>query len=276
MKFAVERKGWVRFEIAFCLAIAMLITACGSSSKSNSSSSSSGISGNWQMSLQPSNANWKPSSQSGFLMDNNGTLTGGMAFQDTACPGVGNVSGSVNGSNLTFTVNPAGVDIEYTGSLTQSNTMAGSYTILSTGCSGTYSAPQTGTWTANQVSTLNVTLQGTFISSHKNAPATYTITGKLTQGSNTGASSASVSGTISTTGYCFFTTANVAGTISGTSVVLNLVASDGVTQLGQVAGTTSLDGTTFSGTYRMIGLGPGNTPPCVNGDTGTVTWQSGS
>lgn len=274
MRFVVERKDSLRFEIIFCLIVPILLTGCGGGSRT--SSSSGGISGNWQMSLQPSNLKLKPSTQSGSLVDNNGALTGGMAFQDNACPGVGSVSGSVSGSSVAFTVTPAGLDMEFTGSMTQTSTMTGNYTILSTGCSGPISAPQTGTWTGNQVSPLNVTIQGVFTSSHKNLnPATFDITGKLTQGSNTGESTTSLAGTLSATGYCFFTTANVTGAISGTSVVLNLVGSGG-TQIGQVSGTTSLDGTSFNGTYRMFGLGPGYEPPCVNGDTGTVTWPSPS
>ena len=277
MSFVAERKHSVRFELVFCLILPFLLTSCGSS-KSAPPSSSGELSGNWQMSLQPSNTKWKPTAQSGFLVDNNGALTGGMAFQDIACRGVGDVSGSVTGSNVTFTVSLAGLDIEFTGSTTKPNTMAGNYTILSTGCSGALSAPQTGTWTANTVPPLNISIQGVFTSSHQNLnPGTFDITGKLSQGSNTGESTTSLSGTLSATGYCFFTTTNVTGTISGTSVVMNLIGSDGA-QIGQIAGTTSPDGTSLNGTYRMIGLGAGSgaQPPCVNGDTGTVTWQAPS
>lgn len=276
MRFVVERKDLLRLQIMFCLILPILSTGCGSGKSNAVSTSSQGISGNWQMSLQPSNSKLKPTSQSGFLLDTNGVLTGGMAIQNIACPGVGNVSGSASGSNVTFTVNPGDLDIEFTGSMTKTSTMAGSYTILSTGCTGNFTAPQTGTWTANQVSPLNINIQGLFTSSHQNLnPGTFNITGKLTQGSSTGESTTSLAGTLNATGYCFFTTAGVAGTISGTSVVLNLVGSDG-TQIGQINGTTSLDGSSFNGSYRMIGLGPGHEPPCVNGDTGTVTWPSPS
>lgn len=273
MRFVVGRKHSLRFEIAFCLILPILLAGCGGGN--GSTSSSGGISGNWQMSLQPSNPKWKPTAQSGFLVDDNGVLTGGMAFRDNACPGVGNVSGSVSGSNVTFTVTPAGLDIEFSGSTTATSTMAGNYTILSTGCTGAISAPQTGTWTANQVPPLNVNIQGVFTSSHQNLnPGTFNITGTLTQGSNTGESTTSLAGTLNATGYCFFTTTNVTGTISGTSVVLNLIGSNG--QIGQVTGTISLDGSSFNGTYGMIGLGSGYEPPCVNGDTGTVKWPSPS
>lgn len=275
MRVAVERKGSLLFEIVFCLALLILSTGCGNSN-SGSTSTSGVVSGNWQISLQPSIPKSKPIAQSGFLLENNGVLTGGMAVQNLACPGVGNVSGSVSGSNITFSVTPAGLDLEFTGSMTKAGTMGGNYTVLSTGCTGNFTAPQTGAWTANQVSALNVNIQGLFTSSHQNLnPGTFNITGKVTQGPSTGESTTSLAGTLSATGYCFFTTADVSGTISGTSVVLNVVGSDG-TQIGQINGTTSLDGASFNGSYRMIGLGSGHEPPCVNGDTGTVTWPSPS
>ncbi len=48
---------------------------------------------------------------------------------------------------------------------------------------------------------------------------------------------------------------------------MNLVNSDGA-QLGQVIGTSSLDGTTMTGTYQVMGQGQGAAPGCVNGDSG--------
>lgn len=272
----VERKDSLRLQILFCLILPILLTGCGSGNSNTGSTSSGAISGNWQMSLQPSIPKSRPTAQSGFLVENNGVLTGGMAVQNLACPGVGNVSGSVSGSNLTFSVTPAGLDLEFTGSMTKTGTMGGNYTILSTGCTGNFTAPQDGIWTANQVSPMNINIQGLFTSSHQNlTPGTFNIAGKLAQGSSTGESTTSLAGTLSATGYCFFTTTSVTGTISGTSVVVNLVGSDG-TQIGQISGTASLDGSSFNGSYRMIGLGPGHEPPCVNGDTGTVTWPSPS
>jgi hypothetical protein len=270
MRFVVKAMNSCPVKIVLSFAVLLLLTSCGNSSK-NIPSTSAGVSGNWQMSLQPSNPNWRPTAQSGFLLDDNGNLTGSMMFNDIACSGVGNVSGNVSGSNVTFTVTPTGLNMQFTGGMSQPDTMTGSYMILSSGCAGPYSAPQTGTWTANLVTPLSGNIQGTFTS---NAGVIYAITGQLSQGSNTGVSAATLSGTLSTTGYCFFTTTNLTGAISGTAVVLNLVASDG-TQIGQVNGTTRLDGTSVTGNYRLIGLGPGvgAKPPCVNGESGTVTFS---
>jgi hypothetical protein len=226
------------------------------------------------MSLQPSNPNWNPTSSSGFLLDNGGNVTGAMMFLDVACSGVGNVSGNVSGSTVAFSIAPTGLNMEFNGSLTQSSTMSGNYTILSAGCSGTTSSPQTGTWTANLVTPLNSSnLQGTFVSK---AGITYQFTGSVSQGSNTGQSSGNLSGAVAVdaaTPYCFLTAANMSGSISGIGVVLNIFGSSGA-QIGQITGTTSIDGTLVTGTYRMLGLGTGAgvQAPCIHGDSGTVSF----
>jgi hypothetical protein len=271
MRHGVGTRGSFCSAAAVCIALSILLVACGSSNNSSSTSNPAGVAGNWQMSLQPSNPKWKPTGQSGFLVENGGVLSGSMMFTDIACSGVGSVEGTVDGTNLSFSVTPTGINIQYLGSLTQPTVMSGSYTILSSGCSGVYSAPQTGTFTANLVAPLKGNIQGSFVS-HEGV--TYPITGQLSQAASTGVSTANLSGSMNTSNYCFFTTTNLTGVISGTNVVLNLVGSDG-TQVGQIAGTTSLDGSLITGTYKLIGFGPGvgAKPPCVNGDGGTVTFS---
>jgi len=51
---------------------------------------------------------------------------------------------------------------------------------------------------------------------------------------------------------------------------LDLVNADG-TQIGEIYGSTSIDGTSMSGVYHIIAQGTGGTAPCVDGDNGTVT-----
>src|SRR5258708_17938410 len=145
--------------------------------------------------------------------------------------------------------------------------MSGDYTILSTGCTGSQSAPQLGTWTADLVTPLNGTVQGTFLSTPHGT--TVNVTGQLTQGANTGSSLAPLTGTLSLAGYCY-PTATVVGSISGTSVAISLVNTDG-SAFGEVDGVTSLDGTSVTGTYRAIGQGSGVAKNCVDGDSGSVT-----
>jgi hypothetical protein len=60
------------------------------------------------------------------------------------------------------------------------------------------------------------------------------------------------------------------GAISGTAVVMNLVEADG-TQIGQISGISSIDGSTVSGAYNDIGLGKGASTACVGNGKGTAT-----
>lgn len=253
-------------KILLLLALPLLMTACGGSSKSVSSSGA--ISGNWEMSLQKSDSTLAPKTQSGFLLQNGNIVTGGVIFTDIPCSGVGSVAGTINGTAISLVVDPTGTSVNLSGIIGAGQTsMSGDYTILSTGCGGSQTAPQQGTWTANLVAPLSGNIQGSFSSNVHST--TYTMTGQVTQGANTGVSSAPLTGTLTATGYCF-TTANIVGSISGTAVVFNLVDPDG-TQIGQVAGTTTLDGTSMTGTYQVLGLGTGAAPGCVDGDSGTVT-----
>jgi hypothetical protein len=212
-----------------------------------------------------------PKTQSGFLIQNGGTVTGSVIFTDTPCSGVGSVTGTVSGTAIALLVNPTGVNVSLSGTIgSGQNSMSGNYTTLSTGCSATNVAPGTGTWTANRVTPLSGNIHGTFTSKDQGL-SPFAVTGKISQGPNTGISTVPLSGSLSATDYCF-STADISGVISGTSVVMNLVNSVG-TQIGQVTGTTSLDGTFITGTYEVMGLGKGAepNPPCLHGDSGTVT-----
>ncbi|HTC49484.1 MAG TPA: hypothetical protein VK722_19340 [Candidatus Aquilonibacter sp.] len=261
----------MRRSYALILALPLLLNGCGSgSSNSNSSSSSGSISGNWQMSLQKSNSTLQPKTQSGFLVQNGENVGGSVLFTDIPCSGIGNVTGTVSGTDVSLVVDPVGIEVNLSGTVGSGQTsMSGNYTILSTGCSGTETAPQTGAWTANLVSPFSGNIQGTFVSTPHSA--TYAITGSVKQGSNTGVSTAPLTGTMSATGYCF-ATANITGSIGGTAVVIDLADTDGV-EVGQIIGTSSLDGTSFAGTYQILGLGSTVPPPCGDGDSGTVTFS---
>ena len=212
-----------------------------------------------------------PKTQSGFLIQNGGTVTGSVIFTDQPCSGVGGVTGTVSGTAISLLVSPTGVNVNLSGTIgSGQNSMSGNYTTLSTGCSATDVAPGTGIWTANRVKPLSGNIQGTLTSKDESL-SPVTVTGKVSQGPNTGISAVPLTGSLSATDYCF-STADISGVISGTSVLMNLVSSDG-TQIGQVSGTTSLDGTFITGTYQVMGQGKGAepNPPCVEGDHGTVT-----
>jgi len=204
--------------------------------------------------------------QSGFLVQTNDTITGSLALIDTPCSGVGSVTGSVSGGNVALVISPSGLTVNLTGTVQAAQSMSGDFTILADGCSGPETAPLSGTWTANLVAPLQGSLQGTFTS--KSSGDIWPITGKLTQGQNTGISNATLTGDLAIPGYCV-AGATISGVVSGTNVVMELVNSSGV-EIGQVTGTSTLDGSSVTGTYTIIPQGPGNAPPCANGDSGAV------
>jgi hypothetical protein len=259
----------MQHKIAFLLVFSLFLTACGSSNSSNSDPSSGSIAGNWQMSLQPSNTKLNPRSQSGFLAQSGNNLTGSLLLTDVPCTGIGSVNGTVSGTAVSLTISPTGLLLDLTGTVASNQTsMSGDYTILSTGCSSTNTAPQNGTWTANLIPPFSGNFTGTFYAQN-NGP-TYTVSGQLTQGSSAGQSSAPLTGTLTITGFPCLAGANLTGLVSGTSVVLNWVDSDG-NQLGEMYATSSLDGTSMGGTYKFVGQGTTGIPGCKAGVGGTFT-----
>jgi hypothetical protein len=259
----------MQHKIAFLLILTSFLTACGSSNSSNSDPSSGSIAGNWQMSLQPSNSKLSPRAQSGFLAQNGNNLTGSLLLTDVPCTGIGSVTGTMSGSNVSLTISPTGLLLNLTGTVGSGQTsMSGDYNILSTGCSSTNTAPQDGTWTANLIPPFNGNFTGQFSPSTGASP--YSISGQLTQGSSTGQSTAPITGTLTITGFSCLASANLTGSVSGTSVVLNLVDSEG-SQLGEMYATSSLDASSMSGTYKYVGQGSTGIPGCKSGSGGTFT-----
>jgi hypothetical protein len=257
----------MQLRVTLCLAALIFLSACGSSSHSGTSSSSSSsgsITGNWQMNLQPSDSKTNPRPQSGFLVQNNNLVTGSMIYVANPCTGVGNVQGTVTGTTISIVVSPTGTQVNLTGTVgAGQTTMNGTYTTLSMGCSGTNVAPATGTWIATLISPLSGNFSGTLTSANNTV---YQVTGQLTQGPNIGTSNASLTGSVSVTGYCF-STANISGVVSGTSAVISLVTSAGA-QIGQMNLTSSIDGTSLTGSYNLL---PQPEPPCGDGASGTVS-----
>jgi hypothetical protein len=268
----------MRLKTLLVLALPLLVSGCGSSGSSNSNSDSTSppgpLSGNWQMTFQSANTHLKPWSQSGFLLEQKNTISGGVILSPPGCAGLGNVIGSASGTAISITVSPVGLVVTETGTLgADQSSMSGTYTMLAAGCPSNVNDPQTGTWTANLVKPIQGNLQGTFQSTQPSAPPV-TISGKVTQGKQTaGSSFAPLSGTLTATNYCF-DTANYSGTISGTAVVMTLVNSDG-SQLGQVSGSLSLDGTSLNGKFFILAQGPNGNKPCRSGDLGTATLTVG-
>ena len=164
------------------------------------------------------------------------------------------VNGTINGQNVTLTVVAGTQTFTLTGSLSpDGSTMMGTY--ASTDGKGCGTA-QTGLhWSATSVKPLSGSVQGIFhsvagtfrivtgdilIISNQNFP----VSGVLTQGANIGASNATVTGTLTFQGYPCLNTASVNGQISGNSVLLQIVASNGL-NVGQI-GSPGLPSDTVS------------------------------
>jgi hypothetical protein len=156
--------------------------------------------------------------------------------------------------------------------------MNGAFSWLAGGCNA---FPGTGTYSAFQVTPINGSFHGTFTSTLP-APnnGTVNVVGTLTQGPNTGGSTANLTGSISEVGtphFCgYLSSATITGLISGTSVSLNLYGPDGslITQIGQIGqignpeATTQVavtaDASALSGPYTF----PAISASC-DGDQGT-------
>jgi hypothetical protein len=244
-----------------CLIV--ILTACGGGPQAGSPTSptsSGSLSGNWQMVLQLNPTSAK--AESGFILQSGQSLTGGLVISGrTLCAGLGSADGKLDGSNVAITVNQIAQTVALTGVVTSDgSSISGDYSILASGCGAT----QVGTWTASRVKPLNGNYTGTFTSGQNNG-LVYDVAATVAQGPNTGTSTATLSGTMTSTNAPCFSTFTISGLIGGTSVVFNLLASDG-TAVGLYRPTAALDATTLTGVYQI------NAQPHVcSGDFGTAT-----
>ena len=257
----VKLKGTLAILVVACVLSAL---SCGGGS-GGTAASPGALSGNWEMTLTGTGT--PPSgptvmTESGFLTQSGSSLGGSILLSGaTPCLGLGTMSGTVSGSNVAITVAQTGQTVTLTGTATSGSTsMAGIYSVLASGCG----ASTVGTFTATQIKPLSGNFQATFTSGEF-VGTVYDFAGKLTQEPNTGASFATLSGTMTSTNAPCIRSFSIAGLIRGTSVVFNFLASDGSSQ-GQYRGTTTADGTTLTGTYDFLAQSNG----CF-GDAGTVT-----
>lgn len=291
-------------QLVRTLAIALLalpcliLAACGRGSSSPTTASGP-LSGNWQMNLlQVDPSPQKALSVSGFLAQAKDVLTGSVQGPTitnqsgvTNCAGIALVAGTINGQNVTFSVNPGGTVFSFTGVISTDNTsMSGSYEAQGGAC---FTRPTTGTWTATLVPPLNGTFSGTLADSTYmslltgvNPPAPIAVSGTFTQSSNAGASNATLTGTITAIGYPCFTTVSLSGTISGQNVYMDVFDYSGV-QIGTlgVPGAAGIAGTpatvvpssnslSLTGSGQAgLALGASGVPPCpaLNGNGTNVT-----
>jgi hypothetical protein len=245
-------EGKVRGPLLFLLASLLALAACGGS-PSTQSQNAGALAGDWQFTMgAPSDNSFQGGMQGGFLLQNNTAITGGVVYSvflppqpgssPTICSsGSAPVTGTISGQNVTLTVTAGVQTFTLTGSLSPDNsTMVGTYSATDGQGCGT---AQTGLhWSAVSVPPLNGSIQGNFHSvlsvlnpSSNTDPRNqdFQVTGSLTQGQNIGASNASVTGTLTFQGYPCLTTASVNGQISGSSVILSMIAPNGLS-LGQI------------------------------------------
>jgi hypothetical protein len=308
------------------LLASLMLSGCGGSSSSSSSQTSGPLAGNWQFTLaSPADGSFVgspnpactsttgtplPICSGGFLLQNKGSVTGGVVYSielppsqnggsPTLCnSGSAPVTGTVNGQNVTLTAVAGTQTFTLTGTLSSDgSTMMGTY--ASTDGKGCGTA-QTGLqWSATSVQPLSGSVQGIFHSaagrfqtvsgdvlviSNQNFP----VFGVLTQGANIGASNATVTGTLTFQGYPCLDSASVNGQISGKSVILQIIASNGL-NAGQI-GSAGLASDPVSpvvyqstqGGYVLKGAqGYGvNTPVCpvanLPGDRGDICLALGN
>jgi hypothetical protein len=183
-----------------------------------------------------------------------GPKVSGSVILGDGCSGVGSVTGTSDGQNVTLAIQEFGQDLSLNGNMPSgAGSLNGQYSTIAGACGGN----STGTWTAFQVKPLAGAFHGTFTSLN----GTLSVTGSLTQGANIGASTATVSGNITATGTVtctYLTSASIRGVISGTVLNLDLYDSHGniIGQLPAIAQPALLtpDATSLSGSYSFAAI----------------------
>src|SRR5215470_10023750 len=249
---------WVPLFSALPLAFCLLAAGC---SSSGSGANAADMSGNWQITLQgPTTTH----SQSGFLLQNGNSVNGQFLLSGN-CAGVGTVQGQTGNSSVSLTVNQPAQIINLSGTAdANGSSLSGSYSILTGGCG----ASEVGTWAAIRVAILTGSFTGTFVSTASSVGPVH-FSGDVTQGQNVGASSATLTGSMTSNDAVCFRDASISGMISGTSALFTLTSSQGLA-LGQFSGQMTSDGSSASGTYDFFNAQT-PIPGCPGGDSGTAT-----
>jgi hypothetical protein len=247
--------------ISMLIAGLLALAGCGGSQPKGGA-----FAGNWQFTMAaPSDKSFMGGIQSGFLQQNGNALSGTVVYSIGAAPstvntatacnsGPAQITGTVNGSNVVLTVNAGGQTFTLAGTLSaDGTTMMGTYTstagpltpVGATGMQSCGSAQSGLQWSALSVPPLNGAVSGNF---HDNGGQDFPVTGFLTQGPNVGASSATVTGTLTfqgntCLGSAAHQTVSLNGTISGKYVVLQMFTDKGVNigYMGQSVGLVAAE-----------------------------------
>ena len=280
------------------LALAAVLSACGSGNSSGGGLQVPiTLSGNWQFTMAPpADGSFLGGLQGGFLLQNNGSITGAAAYAVSlphllipCTTGSAAITGSISGQNVQNLTAVAGTQtFTLTGTISLDGTsMAGIYksTAGTAGDGSPCGTAQTGLqWSAILVPPLTGPIQGTFHSAGGAAglqEQDFLVSGSLTQAANTGASSATVTGNLNflnaltnLSDYPCLTLATLYGQITGSSVSLQIVGTDG-TSVGLIGepvgslvgiGVNPVDFAPTHGGYIVSGAGPSYmvaTPGCL-------------
>ena len=242
------------------LAGAITLSSCGGVGNSYSNNSPQNLvtlAGNWQFTMAPpADGSYLGGLQGGFLLQPNSSVTGAAAYSislpaiqnSTVCnSGSAAITGTLTGQSVALTAVAGTQTFSFTGTLSfDGSTFVGTYNATAgTAADGTpCGTAQTGLqWNAALVPPLEGPIQGTFHSTGGPAGLSeqdFLVSGAITQGANTGAANATVTGnltfinaTTNLSDYPCLAGANVQGQISGNSVSLQLIGADGST-IGQI------------------------------------------
>lgn len=296
----------IKLQIGALLFFAGTLTlaGCANGSSHGSSSATPALSGNWQFTLQaPPDQSFVGGLQGGFLLQKNGSISGGLQYALSQPPPSGGtpvvcnggsapITGTFDGQTITLTAIAGSQTYTLTGtSSADQSTMTGTYNLSADTSSGVSpcGTAQTGlNWTAKLIPPLTGSIQGIFHSTATTlADQAFAVSGSLAQGQNIGASSATVTGTLTfidpasqLSDYPCLATASLNGQISGNTVVLQIVGVDGLNagQIGIQPSQVNQNGSgfypvTFDSTptgYVLHSTGTGylvNTKACPSGSS---------
>src|SRR5579864_719977 len=249
----------IKLQLSLLLVVAatLMATGCANGTSHGGANGSTPLSGNWQFTLQsPTDQSFVGGLQGGFLLQKSGSISGSAVYALSQLPQSGGtpvvcnggsapITGKMDGQNVTLTAVAGSQTYVLTGALgADASTMTGTYTLSADTSSGSSpcATAQTGlNWTAKLVPPLTGSIQGVFHSTAVTlADQAFAVTGSLTQGENIGASTATVTGTLSfidpvsqISDYPCLATASLNGQISGNTVVLQIIGIDGL-NVGQI------------------------------------------